>query len=346
MNNRDRYITLGLAVALIVVTLYYLQPAPVLVAAGNAPELQGIAGYINSKNITIGQHVGKNVILVDFWTYTCINCQRTLPYVVSWDEKYRKDGLVIIGVHTPEFAFEKDYDNVKRAVEKWGITYPVVLDNDFSTWRAFANQYWPHKYLIDIHGNIVYDHVGEGGYEETEKRIQEELQKRADVLKMGKLDMNSSEPSNTVAVDFSKIKTPEIYFGYNFIRGNLGQVNEIVPEKAVAFTIPSTIGLNTAYLNGSWVVHDDGAELVSDAGYIALTYSSKVVNIVASGPSEILVRVDGKAPSGSHGYSVNKEGKGRIDAQDLYELVNGEYGQHTIIFHVRKGFRIYTFTFG
>jgi len=142
------------------------------------PELVGIDGYINVENISISDHIGENIVLIDFWTYSCINCQRTLPFLNSMHEKYRDEGLVIIGVHTPEFGFEKDYDNLVEAVEKHGIKYAVVQDNSYATWQAFQNRYWPRKYLVDVDGFIVYDHIGEGGYEETEDKIKELLEER------------------------------------------------------------------------------------------------------------------------------------------------------------------------
>ena len=132
-----------------------------------AKELAGISGYLNTDAFKLSELIGKKVVLIDFWTYTCINCQRTLPYITAWDKKYRDQGLVVIGVHTPEFEFEKKKGNVQSAIEEFGIKYPVVQDNDYATWRAYNNRYWPRKYLIDIDGFIVYDHIGEGGYEET-----------------------------------------------------------------------------------------------------------------------------------------------------------------------------------
>jgi cytochrome c biogenesis protein CcdA/thiol-disulfide isomerase/thioredoxin len=145
-------------------------------------EIVDPSGFVNTDPITIGELIGDKVVLIDFWTYSCINCQRTLPYLTSWYEKYRDTGLEIVGIHTPEFAFEKNTDNVIEAANKFGITYPIVLDNDYATWGAYKNQYWPHKYLIDIDGFIVYDHIGEGAYEETEAKIQELLEERSEVL--------------------------------------------------------------------------------------------------------------------------------------------------------------------
>ena len=149
-----------------------------------APELEGIAFYHNSNREDLSSEMKDKVILYDIWTYSCINCIRTLPHIISWDEKYRNEGLLIIGIHSPEFDFEKDPNNVKKAIEKFGITYPVVMDNEMKTWKAFENRYWPRKYIADHEGYIRYDHIGEGGYQETEKIIQQLLQERSDDLNL------------------------------------------------------------------------------------------------------------------------------------------------------------------
>jgi len=146
-----------------------------------AKEISSPDAFINSDPFEISDLIGKKVILVDFWTYSCINCQRTLPYLNAWYDKYKDKGLEIVGIHTPEFDFEKEYTNVVEAVKKFDIKYPVVMDNDFSTWHSYNNRYWPRKYLIDIDGYIIYDHIGEGGYDETEQKIQEALKERATV---------------------------------------------------------------------------------------------------------------------------------------------------------------------
>jgi len=150
----------------------------------SAKEIVLPSGFINTQPFNLADHIGKEVILLDMWTYSCINCQRTLPYVNTWSEKYKDQGLLVVGIHTPEFEFEKDIENVKDAVEKFGIKYPVVLDNDYGTWRAYSNRYWPRKYLIDIDGFIVYDHKGEGRYDETERKIQELLEERSGALRL------------------------------------------------------------------------------------------------------------------------------------------------------------------
>src|ERR671931_112850 len=184
-----------------------------------APEFAQVDGYINTYNnspLKLSSLKGK-VVLVDFWTYSCINCIRTIPYLNAWYEKYADDGLVIVGVHTPEFEFEKDYNNVKAAVEKFEIKYPVVQDNDRGTWAAYENRYWPHKYLIDSEGYIRYDHIGEGGYAETEKVIQSLLTERAASMGVNStIDQSISNPENAQSINFDQINTPELYFGYQF----------------------------------------------------------------------------------------------------------------------------------
>src|SRR3989344_3785729 len=211
-----------------------------------APELRGIVGYINAEEgVQIKDFRGK-VVLVDFWTYSCINCIRTLPHLVDWDAKYKDKGLVIIGVHTPEFDFEKKTENVQAAMEKHGVKYPVVQDNNYATWDAFKNRYWPHKYLIDADGYIRYDHIGEGGYEETELKIQELLAEiDADVEDMAVTNVPDQTPT--------KQTTPELYAGYGFAlnRGqNVGNKEGLQPGKTIDYTLPEQLELDTIYLKG------------------------------------------------------------------------------------------------
>jgi thiol-disulfide isomerase/thioredoxin len=199
-----------------------------------APNFAGIDRWINSEPLKIEQLRGK-VVLVDFWTYTCINCIRTLPYLKDWDKKYRDKGLVIVGIHTPEFEFEKKYENVLKAVVQYNLKYAVGQDNNYVTWNLYQNRYWPHKYLIDIDGYIRYDHIGEGAYEETEKMIQTLLQERMKKLhQKDGIMINMTKPSETINV--SSIGTPEIYFGYQFDRGNLGYQG-LKPNAVVDFKI-------------------------------------------------------------------------------------------------------------
>jgi thiol-disulfide isomerase/thioredoxin len=316
-----------------------------------APELAKISGYINTDPVTI-EDLKDKVVLVDFWTYSCINCIRTIPYLNAWHEKYADDGLVIVGVHTPEFEFEKNYDNVKAAVEKFEIKYPVVQDNDRGAWRAYENRYWPHKYLVDNEGYIRYDHIGEGEYAETEKVIQSLLAERAAYMGANvTFDQSTSSPENAQSVNFGRIGTPELYFGYQFARVPLGNPEGFKPDQVVTYTIPenSTIALNRIYLDGEWKNNADHMELQSETGRIVLSYSAKAINIVAGGSGELHISEDGSDLTGSmRGQDVSEEGTVAIDGQKLYNLaMHDEYGKHQIVIDAAgKGFEIYTFTFG
>jgi thiol-disulfide isomerase/thioredoxin len=322
-----------------------------------APEFKAVSGYINTSPITLKDLKGK-VVLVDFWTYSCINCIRTLPYLVDWNSKYADKGLVIVGVHTPEFEFEKNTDNVKAAVQKFGIKYPVFQDNDKGTWNAYENSYWPRKYIIDSEGYIRYDHIGEGGYAETEKVVQTLLAERAALQGAQTLDFNSSAlstPINIQSVDFSKVNSPELYFGYQFARDVLGSPEGFKPDQVVNYSIPSSdLKANVIYLQGEWKNNPDNLELVGDSGKIALAYSAKSVNIVAGGSGQAKVSEDGiesvnaDTTNSTRGSDLDSEGELRIDGQRLYNIASHpDYGNHYIVLDVMgKGFQAYTFTFG
>jgi thiol-disulfide isomerase/thioredoxin len=326
-----------------------------------APDLTQISGYLNTPNnnqpIHLANYKGK-VVLIDFWTYSCINCIRTIPYLNDWYSKYADKGFVIIGVHSPEFEFEKNYDNVKTAVQKFGIMYPVVLDNNLGTWNAYGNQYWPRHYLIDAQGYIREDHIGEGGYAETEKTIQSLLAERAalDGLKQISFSTKTAPTINSKSlqyIDLSKQTTPELYLGYGYARSPLGNSQNFEPEQTVTYTIPSNTNLqpNIVYLDGQWKNNRDNIELQGNSGSIILTYYAKAVNIVASGKGQTgTVTEDGnsKIPIKSIGTDLNKDGKFILNGQRLYNLaLHDSYGVHSIIINVKgKGFQLYTFTFG
>jgi thiol-disulfide isomerase/thioredoxin len=316
-----------------------------------APELVKISGYINTDSVTLADLKGK-VVLVDFWTYSCINCIRTIPYLNAWHEKYADDGLVIVGVHTPEFEFEKDYNNVKAAVDKFEIKYPVLQDNDRGTWKAFENRYWPHKYLIDNEGYIRYDHVGEGGYVETEKVIQSLLSERAAYMGVNAtIDQSISNPQNAQSVNFGQIDTPELYFGYQFARAPLGNPEGFKPDQTVKYTITEDAAItpNRIYLEGEWKNNADHMELQGEEGRIVLSYSAKAVNIVAGGTGDLRISEDGSnLTDSSRGLDFSENGMAAVNGQKLYNLaMHEEYGKHQIVIDVKgKGFEIYTFTFG
>jgi len=344
------------AVFLIVFAIFYFENSKVMPQSAGSQEVNIVSkeekarmyetakeittpdGFINTDKISISEFVAKKVVLVDFWTYSCINCQRTIPYLNAWWGRYQDDGLVIIGVHTPEFDFEGEYDNVKRAVEKFGIKYPVVLDNDYSTWIAYKNRYWPRKYLIDIDGYIVYDHIGEGGYEETEKKIREALAERAITLGIvSGLNGTVSEPEAKISVDFSKVKSPEVYFGAgrnDLLAGGLSGRTGVFD-----FSAPQAILPNTLYLSGRWKIENEFAETAGVQAEIIFKYDAKNVYFVGSAerPTEAEVWLDGKFIKTLS-----------ASAEDLYQAVSGkDYGQHELRLKIKTpGFRIFTFTFG
>lgn len=319
-----------------------------------APEFSGLAGWINSGPLSMEELRGK-VVLLDFWTYSCINCIRTLPYLKMWYEKYSDDGFVIIGVHTPEFFFEEKYDNVKAAVDKYGIKYPVALDNEATVWRAYNTRYWPTKYLVDAEGRIRYSHIGEGAYEDTEKVIVELLREAG--VGSGEVEgASDSSPEGAVDVQFFRIGTPEIYFGYAFAggRNNLGNKEGFEPEGIVDYALPERPSRNLVYLGGKWLNKPDHMEYVGDkgSGKVVLRYSAKAVNVVAGAtmPVEIKVRLDGMPLTEKNKGSDIRLGDGAssvVEESRLYNIVFAEdYGEHTVEIEVERGFRVYTFTFG
>jgi hypothetical protein len=259
---------------------------------------------------------------------------------------------VIVGIHTPEFEFEKDYNNVKAAVKNFDIKYPIAQDNEKETWKAYENLYWPRKYLIDTEGYIRYDHIGEGAYAETEKVIQSLLAERTEYFGGNvTFDQSITNPENTQNVDFDRINTPELYFGYEYSKASLGNSEGYKPDQIVKYTIPedSKIVPNRIYLTGEWKNNNDHMELQSEVGRIVLSYSAETVNMVAGGSGELHISEDNsKLDNSSSGTDISEDGTVKIDGQRLYNIVGHEqYGNHNIAIEVvGKGFQIYTFTFG
>lgn len=350
-----------IAVALVLLVgaglLYVLTQAPSSQSLSGESEFAGESykeivnpsGFVNTdgRPITIEEFVGEKVILVDFLTYSCINCQRTFPYLNAWYEKYKDQGLQIVGIHTPEFAFEKDIDNVREAMEKFGIEYPIVLDNDYATWRNYENSYWPRKYLINIHGNIVYDHIGEGAYEETEMKIRELLEERAEVL--GKeMPMDNALAADSVTGTSLEARSPETYFGASrneyLTNGVPGRTGE------QTFGDPDVSLPNRLYLGGAWNIASEYAESINDSRII-YRYAAKEVYIVAEAdsPIEVAVFQDGvPVMVDARGADVDEESTVTIQTSGLYKLINNsEAGEHVLELRVRgTGLRVYTFTFG
>jgi cytochrome c biogenesis protein CcdA/thiol-disulfide isomerase/thioredoxin len=316
-----------------------------------APEITDPSGFVNTNGqpITFASLKGK-VILVDFWDYSCINCEREIPYVEAWYQKYQADGLVVVGVHTPEFAFEKLLSNVQAAVKSLGITYPVVLDNDYSTWNAFDNQFWPQIYLIDSDGFIVYSHSGEGDYPQTEAQIQKALAERNMILNASTtVPMGTVAPANAVEADFSKVGSPETYFGSdrnqylaNGTQGEAGNQNLTLPT-----TAPT---LNQLYLGGLWNFQGEYAETSDPSAKILYNFDAKNMYMVATSANgaKLKILLDGQPIGANGGVDVAPDGTVTVQANRLYSLVNlPDYGTHTLEIEVESGtLDAYTFTFG
>lgn len=373
MSEKTRYIVLVIVGVAIIGTIGYLESQKAgpdggsfdaslgTIAGTNLPtseEKAGIYerakevstpdGFINTDPITIEELIGKKVILVDFWTYSCINCQRTLPYLNAWHDKYADDGLVILGVHTPEFEFEKKYDNVQAAVDKFKVNYPVILDNDFSTWYSYKNRYWPRKYLIDIDGYIVYDHIGEGSYDETEREIQKLLSERS--ARLAEATNFTSDIVNPDGVETTQARSPEIYFGAarNELLGNGKQFT----EGEQVFSRPTRVEPNMLYFSGTWDVDKEFSVNRKSNDSIIFTYNAKKVHMVASGsngPVAAEVYIDGNLVSGLRGADVGENGVVVFDEEGLYNLIDDASGPATHTIEIRPlmpGLQAYTFTFG
>lgn len=311
-------------------------------------EIVNPSGYVNTDHVTIGEHIGKKIVLLDIMTYSCINCIRTFPYLNQWYDSYKDDGLEIIGIHTPEFAFEHKKENVEKALGEYGITFPVVLDNDYSTWNAYGNRYWPRKYLIDLDGNVVYDHIGEGDYEETEAKIVELLEERAEKLgEQGSVEASGKTPEET-AYNPQERRSPETYFGAlrnkNFGSGRPGATG------TKTFSVPEDATFHTLYLNGDWNIQPEYAESQDNDVRIVFNYSARNVFLVmeADEATKITVLRDGEVISEDIAGEDISNGSATIQTSRLYSLIEDpEYGEHSleIIIH-SPGLRAFAFTFG
>ena len=314
-----------------------------------APDLVGIAHYLNTTPEELTEKIKDKVVLYDIWTYSCINCIRTLPYITAWDEKYSEQGLLIVGIHSPEFEFEKDPKNVEMAIDKHGIEYPVVMDNNMETWKAFENNYWPRKYIADHEGYLRYDHIGEGGYEETEKIIQQLLEERSTSLG---IDMTSTASLVDIEeFEHSMFRTPELYFGYHFAqnRNQLGSEEGFQPGQIVSYSKPDSIDLHKFYLTGDWKNYDDSMELISETGTIKLLYNAKEVNIVTENDAMLEISLDGSPiPTEHTGKDITIDSTLQVTEAGLYNIISSESSSsHVMEIKVAgEGFQIFTFTFG
>ena len=328
------------------------QPGATLVAEAPAmPSLAGATHWLNSAPLSSEMLRGK-VVLVDFWTYSCINCLRTLPYLKAWDEKYRAQGLVIIGVHSPEFAFEKDQRNVERAIRDLGITYPVAMDNQYTIWNAYQNQYWPAHYLIDANGKIRHQHFGEGAYRETEQMIQMLLKEAHQGVLATVNELVQVAGSGATAAAAQSERSPETYLGYARQR-NLVSPEAIQQDVAVQYSTPHTLEPDQWALSGQWQLSAEAAALQSSGGAISYRFLGRDLHLVLGSdngkPVRFKVTLDGVAPGPDHGVDIDAQGNGVIREQRLYQLIrqNGKTGARTFrIEFPDAGAEAFAFTFG
>jgi cytochrome c biogenesis protein CcdA/thiol-disulfide isomerase/thioredoxin len=314
------------------------------------PDLSGAIAWINSPPLT-GDQLKGHVVLVDFWTYSCINCLRSIPYVRAWAEKYKDSGLIVIGVHTPEFAFEKDQDNVRRAVGELKITYPVALDNDYKIWKAFNNSYWPADYLVDATGHIRFHHFGEGKYDESEQQIQQLLKEHNPQLSVNGLVKVAA--TGAEAPPDSDVESPETYVGYERADSFLSP-GGLKQDVAQVYSIPKHLELNQWGLAGNWTDHAQVASLDSARGRIVFRFHARDVHLVlgpAPGgkPVRFRVKIDGAAPGANHGVDTDEQGDGKITDQRLYQLIRQKGAIDDRTFEIEfldPGAQAYAFTFG
>ena len=327
------------------------QEPPSIVGSSPLGGLSGATGWLNSAPLTAKQLKGK-VVFVDFWTYSCINCLRALPYIRAWADKYKDSGLVVIGIHTPEFDFEKELPNVQKAVKKFGITYPVALDSNQAIWNAFHNQYWPAHYFIDANGVVRYEHFGEGEYDQSERQIQK-LLKEANAKPMPANSVSVSGEGIQAAADMSNIHSPETYIGY--ARANhFGSPGGIVRDAEHSYTVPDDLRINEWGLAGKWIDHPQSAALKAAGGKIAFRFYARDLHLVlgpaADGkPVHFHVTIDGKAPGENHGVDTDAQGNGIVTEHRLYQLVRqkGTVTNHVFVIEFQDpGVQAFSFTFG
>jgi cytochrome c biogenesis protein CcdA/thiol-disulfide isomerase/thioredoxin len=324
---------------------------PALGDEGAMPDLGGAAGWLNSSAISTKSLRGK-VVLIDFWTYSCINCLRALPYVEGWAEKYKDAGLVVIGVHTPEFAFEKERSNVEKAVRDLKVTYPVAIDSDYSIWRAFHNQYWPAHYFIDGKGRIRYHHYGEGEYAESEKVIQELLKENGAQL-TSSAAISVSGNGAEASADTADRHSGETYIGYHRAE-HFASVESIAQDSKRTYSPQARLSLNQWALGGSWKVGEESAVLQTAPGKIAFRFHARDLHLVlgpAKGgkPVRFTVKLDGTVPGEDHGTDTDSNGSGAVQGHRLFQLIRQKGTVEDRTFEIEfldPGVQAFAFTFG
>jgi thiol-disulfide isomerase/thioredoxin len=317
---------------------------------GELPSFEGATGWLSSPPLTAAGLRGQ-VVLVNFWTYTCINWLRQLPYIRAWAEKYADHGLVVIGVHTPEFGFEHDVDNVRHAVKDRTVGYPVALDNDYAVWRAFDNYYWPALYLADALGQVRYHHYGEGEYRQSEMVIQQLL---AEAGSGGDREPVSPDARGLeAAADWAALRSPENYTGYERTE-NFASPGGARPDRPLEYAVPAKLRLNQWALAGHWTMGDQAITLNAEGGQISCRFHARDLHMVMgsagrASPVRFQVRLDGQPPGAGHGIDVDAQGHGTVSEPRLYQLIRqlGPVTEHTFeITFPDPGAQAYAFTFG
>jgi thiol-disulfide isomerase/thioredoxin len=329
-----------------------MTPAAVqLPVEGEMPSLGSATEWLNSQLLTAADLRGK-VVLISFWTYTCINWLRQLPYVRAWAERYRDHGLVVIGVHTPEFSFERNVENVRRAAKDMRVNYPIAIDSDYAIWSAFKNRYWPALYFVDAQGHIRHHQFGEGQYEESEmilQRLLEEVGNDGITHELVSVDGRGVE----AAADWDSLKSPETYLGYERTWNFASPGGAVLYERRV-YDAPERLRLNHWGLSGDWKLRQQSAVLYEANGRIAYRFHARDLHLVmgpaARGTSvRFRVLIDGEPPGTAHGIDVDDQGDGTVSEQRLYQLVRQETPIADRLFEIvflDSGVEAYCFTFG
>jgi thiol-disulfide isomerase/thioredoxin len=329
-----------------------MTPAAVqLPIEGELPSLGSATGWLNSQPLTAAGLRGQ-VVIIDFWTYTCINWLRSLPYVRAWAEKYKDHGLVVISVHTPEFAFEHDIDNVRRAAKDMRIDNPIAIDNDYTIWRAFDNHYWPALYFVDAQGRIRHHQFGEGQYEQSEMILQQLLAEAGigDIAQ----ELVSVEASGIeAAADWGSLRSPENYVGYERTENFASPGGAVLGTRRV-YAVPAQLRLNQWALDGDWTVERQATVLNTANGRIAYRFHARDLHLVmgpaARGTSmRFRLRIDGQPPGAAHGLDVDDQGNGTVSDQRLYQLIRQPPPIDDRLFEIEfldPGVEAYAFTFG
>jgi thioredoxin family protein/AhpC/TSA family protein len=317
---------------------------------GKLPAFDGATAWLNAERLTAADTLGR-VVLVSFGTYTCINWIRSLPYVRAWTDKYASEGLVVVGVQTPEFDFEGDVDNVRRAIKEMDVRYPMVVDNDYAVWRAFDNHYWPALYFADAQGLIRHHHFGEGEYEESEMVLQMLLREAGADVEQG---LVRTEPAGVeAAADWASLGSPESYVGYERAVGFVSP-GGVVPDEHHVYFAPSRLGRNQWSLAGDWSIGAVPARLNAPGGSISYRFHARDLHLVMGPPAahtavRFRVRLDGEPPGRAHGIDVDDNGNGIADYQRMYQLIRQPAPVGDRLFEIEfldPGVEAFVFTFG